>query len=80
VSAAPVRRCSGIVDDILDFSKIEAGKIELEYAPFDPRQLVEEVGVLLTSAAAEKRLELVAFCEPDVPPRSSVMPGDCGRC
>ncbi len=66
----------GIVDDILDFSKIEAGKVELEHAPFDPRQLVEEVGVLLTSAAAAKQLELIAFCEPDVP---AALVGDAGR-
>lgn len=33
----------GIINGILDISKIEAGKIELEQAPFDLRDLVEEV-------------------------------------
>ncbi len=66
----------GIIDDILDFSKLEAGKVDLEQAPFDPKQLMEEVGVLLASAASEKNLELVAFCDPDVP---AVVLGDAGR-
>jgi len=65
-----------IIDDILDFSKLEAGKVELEDAPFDPRQLVEEVGVLLSATAAGKRLELVAFCDPDMP---AGLRGDSGR-
>jgi PAS domain S-box-containing protein len=66
----------GIIDDILDFSKLEADKVELEEVDFDPRQLVEDVGVLLGSAAAAKGLELLAYCEPDVP---AVLVGDPGR-
>ncbi len=66
----------GIIDDILDFSKLEAGKVELEHVGFDPRDLVEEVGVLLASAAGEKGLELVAHCEPQVPVE---LLGDPGR-
>ncbi|MDQ3709141.1 MAG: response regulator [Actinomycetota bacterium] len=66
----------GIINDILDFSKLEAGKIELEQVVFDPRQLVEEVGALLAEEASRKELELVAYCEPDVP---SALRGDGGR-
>ena len=65
-----------IIDDILDFSKLEAGKVELESVDFDPQVLVEEVGVLLASAAAAKGLELIAHCEPGLPP---VLRGDPGR-
>ena len=32
-----------IINDILDFSKIEAGKMELEAAPVDPAEVVEDV-------------------------------------
>lgn len=66
----------GIINDILDFSKLEAGKVELERVQFDPRQLVEEVGVLLASAAADKGLELIAHCQPDTPTQ---LTGDPGR-
>ncbi|HXH77445.1 hybrid sensor histidine kinase/response regulator [Nocardioides sp.] len=65
-----------IIDDILDFSKLEAGKVELEQVDFDPRELVEEVGVLLAEAAAAKGLELVAYCDPSLP---SGLCGDPGR-
>jgi two-component system sensor histidine kinase/response regulator len=66
----------GIIDDILDFSKLEAGKVELEQVDFDPRELVEEVGVLLSATAASKNLELIAYCDPTVP---AALTGDPGR-
>ena len=65
-----------IIDDILDFSKLEAGRVEFEQMDFDPRELVEEIGVLLSSAASTKGLELVAWCDPDVP---GLLNGDPGR-
>ncbi len=65
-----------IIDDILDFSKLEAGKVELEQVDFDPRELVEEVGVLLARSATHQGIELIATCEPDVP---LVLRGDPGR-
>jgi len=65
-----------IIDDILDFSKLEAGRVELEDAPFDPRELVEEVGVLLATTAAGKHLEFIAACSPELP---ALLRGDAGR-
>jgi CheY-like chemotaxis protein/HPt (histidine-containing phosphotransfer) domain-containing protein len=65
-----------LINDILDFSKLEAGKVELEVADFDPRRLVEEVGVLLAPAAFVKHLELLAYCLPEVP---RVLRGDATR-
>ncbi|MET3922743.1 response regulator [Arthrobacter sp. UYEF20] len=65
-----------LINDILDFSKLEAGKVDLDPAPFDPRVLVEEVAVLLAEPAQAKRLELIAYCRPDVPAR---LVGDAGR-
>ena len=58
-----------IINDILDFSKIEP-------VSFDIMVAVEEVGELLSSAAAEKGLDLIIRIAPDVP-RHVV--GDPGR-
>ncbi len=58
-----------IVDDILDFSKIEAGKLDLEPAPFNLPQEVEEIGQLLAPRAAEKGVDLVVRIAPNVPDR-----------
>lgn len=65
-----------LINDILDFSKLEAGKVDLDVRAFDPRFLVEEVAGLLTEPAQAKNLELIAYCEPDVPAR---LQGDSGR-
>ncbi|HEU4668096.1 MAG TPA: response regulator [Arthrobacter sp.] len=65
-----------LINDILDFSKLEAGKVDLEARPFDPRTLVEEVAGLLAEPAQAKSLELIAYCEPEVPAR---LVGDSGR-
>ena len=65
-----------LINDILDFSKIEAGRLELEQAPFSVRTCVEEALELLAPRAAEKRLELVYWMEPDTPEQVS---GDISR-
>jgi PAS domain S-box-containing protein len=65
-----------VINDILDFSKLEAGKVDLEFADFDPRRLVDEVASLLAPTAQSKHLELIAYCQPDVPQR---LVGDVGR-
>ncbi|MDM9628951.1 response regulator [Rhizobium sp. S152] len=65
-----------IINDILDFSKIDAGQMTLRRAPFDIVEAVEDVATLLSSAAAEKDIELLVRTAPDLP--SSVI-GDAGR-
>ncbi|WP_267278161.1 hybrid sensor histidine kinase/response regulator [Arthrobacter sp. CDRTa11] len=65
-----------LINDILDFSKLEAGKVDLDVRPFDPRILVEEVAGLLAETAQAKQLELIAYCDPDVP---ALLSGDSGR-
>jgi PAS domain S-box-containing protein len=57
-----------IINDILDYSKIEAGRIELERAPFDLRQCVEDALDLFAAKSAEKKVELVCRVDPAVPP------------
>jgi PAS domain S-box-containing protein len=56
-----------VINDILDFSKIEAGKIDLQSAPFDLRDVVEEVGLFLALKAQSRNLELVIRYAPDAP-------------
>ncbi len=65
-----------IINDILDFSKIEAGKLRIESAPFALRPLVEEVLVLLTPRAVEKKIHLALEFDPRLDGR---LVGDSGR-
>jgi signal transduction histidine kinase/DNA-binding response OmpR family regulator len=65
-----------IINDILDFSKIDAGHIELDPAPFNLREAVEDVATLVSSRVAEKDLELVVRVDPAMP---DWIVGDVGR-
>ncbi len=49
----------GIINDILDFSKIEAGKLELNKAPYNLRDIVEDAVEILAERAHIKGLELI---------------------
>ena len=65
-----------IINDILDFSKIEAGKMELETAPFDLREILEDALDLFSASAAQKGLELTATLADGAPAR---IVGDAAR-
>jgi len=65
-----------ILDDILDFSKIEAGRLELDHAPFDVAEAVEDVAELFAEQAQKKNLELVVDIAADPPP---IVHGDPAR-
>jgi PAS domain S-box-containing protein len=56
-----------IINDILDFSKIEAGRMDIEAQPFDLRECVESALDLVSTRAAEKRLDLAYLFEGEVP-------------
>jgi len=58
-----------IINDILDFSKIEAGKMDLEAAPIDPAEIVEDVASLFWERARSKGLDIAAFVDPATPAR-----------
>ncbi len=47
-----------LINDILDVSKIEAGRLELEYLPCSPQQIIGEVVAALSVQAREKGLQL----------------------
>ena len=70
------RTLLAIINDILDFSKIEAGKLELEVIEFEPLSLIEGVADLLAPLARDKRLSLMTYVDPAIPP---VLCGDPGR-
>jgi signal transduction histidine kinase/CheY-like chemotaxis protein len=65
-----------IINDILDFSKIEAGKLELNIAPFNLRDIVEDAVDILAERAHSKGLELIC----DIPPQiETAVCGDAQR-
>ncbi len=57
----------GILNDILDFSKVEAGKMELEQVDFRLDELLQNLAVIIGSAAQEKDIEVLFAVAPDVP-------------
>jgi signal transduction histidine kinase/DNA-binding response OmpR family regulator len=65
-----------IINDILDFSKIDAGHTELDPAPFDLHEAVEDVATLVSSRVVEKDLELIVRVDPELP---AWIVGDVGR-
>lgn len=64
-----------IIDDILDFSKVDAGKTELEEIPISLEEIVDGVGETLLPLSTKKGVELITFCEPNLPN----VYGDAGR-
>jgi PAS domain S-box-containing protein len=65
-----------VLNDILDFSKIEAGRLDLDVAPFDLGELLEEAASSMAPLAQGKGLEFVCSASPDVP---RGLRGDAGR-
>ncbi|MCJ7549822.1 MAG: response regulator, partial [Anaerolineae bacterium] len=55
---------------------VESGILKLEKLPFDPVDVVETVADLFKPQAQERRLTLMTFCHPDLPP---VLLGDPAR-
>jgi two-component system, sensor histidine kinase and response regulator len=56
-----------VINDILDFSKIEAGRLEMRKAPFQPRELIDEVMDTLAEVARRKKLEFSSLVPISVP-------------
>ena len=65
-----------IINDILDFSKMEAGKFEIDPAPFNLRESIDDVAALLGRSAGEKGIELIIRVAPDLP---NIFIGDASR-
>ncbi len=56
-----------IINDILDFSKIEAGRMNFEKIPFSMEEIAENAFALFKAKADEKKLNLVAEIDPQMP-------------
>jgi signal transduction histidine kinase/CheY-like chemotaxis protein len=56
-----------LLNDALDLARIEAGRLELESAPFDPRQLVEDVAQLEQGLAHFKGIQVLLDIADDLP-------------
>ena len=57
-----------LLNDALDLARIEAGKLELEPAPFDPRQLVQDVAQLERGLAQARHVRFELEVAGDLPP------------
>ncbi|MEO8810207.1 MAG: ATP-binding protein [Rhodanobacter sp.] len=58
-----------LLNDALDLARIEAGRLELEPAPFNPRQLLEDVAQLEQGLAHAKGLRFVLEVDDELPPQ-----------
>ncbi|MCW7755306.1 response regulator [Desulfobotulus sp. H1] len=56
-----------LIDDILDVSKIEAGRLELEWIPFSPVDVIEAVRRILGPAIRDKNLTFDVDVDPRIP-------------
>ena len=65
--AASANSLLTVINDILDFSKIEAAKLEIKKFDFSVRDLVEDLGVLMSERAHTKGLEIATYIQPNVP-------------
>jgi two-component system sensor histidine kinase/response regulator len=75
-SESAAKSLLGILNDILDFSKVEAGKMELDPEPFSFDKLIRDLGVIYSSNAKAKQLELLFDIDNSIP---KVLIGDALR-
>ncbi|MCP4694400.1 MAG: response regulator [Desulfobacterales bacterium] len=57
-----------LINDILDLSKIEAGRMDIEYAPVNPRMIITEIEQIFKMKTAGKTLGFIVDIAPDIPP------------
>jgi signal transduction histidine kinase len=57
-----------LINEVLDLSKIEAGRMELQFAPTDLAEVIEQVQSTTRPLAAKKDIELAAEYDPTVRP------------
>jgi len=73
---ASARSLLALVEDVLDISAIEAGKLKLNVTEFAPRELVDNIGLILMPQARTKHLDYQVRIDDSVPWR---LRGDAGH-
>ena len=58
-----------LLNDLLDFSKIEAGRMTVEAIAYSPTEVLSDVVGLMSIAAWQKQIEVVAYVSPNLPAR-----------
>ena len=56
-----------LINDILDLSRIEAGRLNLEYAPIDVREILEELRRLFRHTASNNGVDFEVQASADLP-------------
>lgn len=64
---ASTRSMLALVEDVLDISAIEAGKLKLDIVEFSPRELVDNIGMILLPQARAKKLNYEVKIAAEVP-------------
>ena len=62
---------SALINDLLDISRMEKGRLELDQLPFDIREVIDDVMMMLSEQARERGLTLERRVDPHVPERLS---------
>jgi signal transduction histidine kinase/ActR/RegA family two-component response regulator len=78
--AETIRTCGNslleLINNILDFSKLDSRGLDPESVIFDPRDLITEVGLIVSERILAKRLTFTQRVDPEVP---RFVLGDSGR-
>jgi signal transduction histidine kinase/ActR/RegA family two-component response regulator len=78
--ADTIRTCGNslleLINDILDFTKLESRGLEAESLVYDPRDLINEVGLIVSDRVLAKGLRIHHRIDAEVPP---LVVGDPGR-
>lgn len=56
-----------IVNDLLDQSKIEAGKMDLVTAPYELREMLQDIRLIIENRIGEKPIDLIYKVDPRIP-------------
>jgi signal transduction histidine kinase len=66
-AAANTEQLVSLINNLLDQAQIQAGGLTLNYVPFSPVKLIDNVQTVMTMAARRKGLKLITSIADDVP-------------